>query len=89
MGQSFSLLCLYNQSKELSWDILLDSPSKAVIFQLINQDKNVEETIILQNKPRSVKKVCVQIHPSDFRLTKGDTFEEIFLSFHTKILKNF
>jgi hypothetical protein len=36
-----------------------------------------------------MKKVFAQIPPTDFRLTKGNTFEEIVLSFHAQILKNF
>ena len=36
-----------------------------------------------------MKKVFAQIFPNDFPLTKDNSFEEIFLSFHAQILKNF
>jgi len=61
----------------------------AVIESLTNPDKRNEEAIVFQNRAKNVKKVFAQILPTDLRLTKGDTFEEIFLSFHARILKNF
>lgn len=45
--------------------------------------------VIFQNRPRNGKKVFARILRDDFRLTKGDTFEETFLLFHVQIFKNF
>ena len=55
MGQSFSLLCLYNQSKDFVGNMFLDSPSKAVIFQLTNRYRNIEKVIAFQNKKSALQ----------------------------------
>ena len=54
---------------------------------LANQGKRIEEAIVFQNIVKNVKKVFVQILTSDFELTKSETLEEIFLSFHTQIFQ--
>jgi hypothetical protein len=60
-----------------------------VSSELTNQDKNNEEAISWQNCIRTFLIVGFRILPKNWIPTKDGTVEEIVLSFHIQILKNF